>query len=93
MNILTHQQFSILKYLYLNGTRSGREIRDYLESIGVHSGKPAWYLLVGRMHANNLIGKKEKRIFVLDQHVLEYEYYITEKGLKMLKNTLEFYQL
>ncbi len=92
MGILSPQQFTILKYLCIHGKKSGYNIRDYLELSGIHSGKPAYYLLIGRMHTNGLVGKKEKRTIIQGQSILEHEYYITEKGLKMLKDTLKFYR-
>ncbi len=92
-NILTPQQFRILKYLYQNGEKSGRQIRNFLEQENIHSGKVAYYLLMGRAHAAGLVNKKERQIIIGDQRVIEHTYNITEKGLQMLNETYKFYQL
>ncbi len=88
----------ILKYLRINGESSGKEIRDFLEREEIHSGRPAYYLIMGRIHANGLVSKRTKESVIRikdrkNQIILESYYKITNKGLKMLENTQGFYQL
>ena len=87
---LTHLQFLILSIL-LNGDRSGRVVRDALETEGAKKSPAAFYQLMARMEeAGHVEGWYEQS--VIDEVPVKQRWYkITGHGITAWENTRAFY--
>lgn len=87
---VTHLQFLVLGCL-VNGERAGREIREAIGASGVRRTAPAFYQMMARLERARLVEGWYEQITVGDQAVTERRYRITPVGLRVWKETVDFY--
>jgi DNA-binding PadR family transcriptional regulator len=87
---VSHLQYLILAAL-LNGSSSGRQVREFLASHGEKKSGPAFYQLMARMEdAKFVTGKYEQKI-VEGQIIKERIYEPTGGGVAAFEATRDFY--
>ncbi|WP_010586321.1 hypothetical protein [Schlesneria paludicola] len=92
MNIpsLTHLQYAVLCSL-MEGTCSGKELRELLAKGGASQSRPAFYQLMARLEEAGFVGGKPVQKIVEGITVTERQYKITAPGKRAVSETKAFY--
>jgi DNA-binding PadR family transcriptional regulator len=87
---ITHLQFLILEALS-DDERAGRELRDLLAGFGVRNSAPAFYQMMARLEAAELVEGWYDQKLVAGQNVKERRYRLTQDGQRSVDATRSFY--
>ena len=87
---ITHLQFLILEALS-DDELAGRDLRDLLAGFGVRNSAPAFYQMMARLEASDLVEGWYDQKLVSGQNVKERRYRLTPDGVRSLDATRNFY--
>lgn len=88
---ITHLQFLVLGCL-VHDEQPGRVIRDAIASFGVRRSGPAFYQMMSRLERARLVEGWYEQIVIGDQAVTERRYRIRPAGVRVWRETGEFYR-
>ncbi len=87
---VTHLQFLVLDAL-AGDDQAGRHLRDLLATYGIRRSAPAFYQMMARLEASDLVEGWYDQQLVAGQNVKERRYRLTRTGQEALKATRSFY--
>lgn len=87
---ITHLQFLVLDAL-VSAEQAGRDLRDLLAGFGVRNSAPAFYQMMARLEAAQLVEGWYDQKLVDGQNVKERRYKLTRQGERALEATRAFY--
>jgi DNA-binding PadR family transcriptional regulator len=87
---ITHLQFLILEAL-ADSELAGRDLRDLLGGFGVRNSAPAFYQMMARLEAADLVEGWYDQKLVAGQNVKERRYRLTQDGERSVDATRSFY--
>ena len=87
---ITHLQFLILEALSDNEL-AGRDLREVLAGFGVRNSAPAFYQMMARLEASDLVAGWYDQKLVAGQNVKERRYRLTHDGERSVDATRSFY--
>lgn len=87
---ITHLQFLILEALS-DAELAGRDLRELLSGFGVRNSAPAFYQMMARLEAAELVEGWYDQKLVDGQNVKERRYRLTTDGARSLEATRNFY--
>ncbi len=88
---ITHLQFLVLGCL-VHEEQPGRVIRERIAEYGVRRSGPAFYQMMSRLERARLVDGWYEQVIVGDQAVTERRYRIRPAGLRLWRETDEFYR-
>jgi len=87
---VTHLQFLVLEAL-AEAEQAGRDLRDLLATYGVRNSAPAFYQMMARLEASDLVEGWYDQKLVAGQNVKERRYRLTKAGERSVETTRNFY--
>lgn len=87
---ITHLQFLMLDALS-DAELAGRDLRDLLAGFGVRNSAPAFYQMMARLEAAELVEGWYDQKLVAGQNVKERRYRLTQDGHRSVEATRNFY--
>lgn len=88
---ITHLQFLVLGCL-VKDEQPGRIIRETIAGFGIRRSGPAFYQMMSRLERSKLVEGWYEQIIAGDQAVTERRYRIRPAGLRVYRETAEFYR-
>lgn len=88
---ITHLQYLVLGCL-LDDEQPGRAIREAIAAYGVRRTGPAFYQMMSRLERAKLVEGWYEQVVVGDQAVTERRYRIRPAGVKVWRETSDFYR-
>ncbi len=87
---ITHLQFLMLEALS-DAELAGRDLRELLAGFGVRNSAPAFYQMMARLEAADLVAGWYDQKLVGGQNVKERRYRLTQDGQRAVDATRSFY--
>jgi DNA-binding PadR family transcriptional regulator len=88
---ITHLQFLVLGCLVAD-EQPGRMIRETIAGFGIRRSGPAFYQMMSRLERARLVEGWYEQVIAGDQAVTERRYRIRPAGLRVYRETAEFYR-
>ena len=89
--VITHLQFLVLGCL-VHDEQPGRVIRERIAEYGVRRSGPAFYQMMSRLERARLVEGWYEQVIAGDQAVTERRYRLRPAGLRVWRETDEFYR-
>ena len=89
--VITHLQFLVLGCL-VHDEQPGRVIRERIAEYGVRRSGPAFYQMMSRLERARLVEGWYEQVIAGDQAVTERRYRLRPAGLRVWRETDDFYR-